>query len=123
VAAYQATARLRASPSKYAVISASDVGATIAAPIPCSARAGIIHQPAGARPINSDAPPNTTNPIWNSRLLPTMSPARAPRRSSPPKTSTYASWTQDSAVPDSWRSSRMLGRPVKTTELSSRIMK
>jgi len=123
VAAYQATARLRACPSKYAVISASEVGATIAAPMPCRARAAIIHQPVGASPMSSDAPPKTTSPTSNSRRRPTMSPARAPSRSSPPKTSTYESWTQDSAVGDSSRSARMLGRPVKTTELSSRIMK
>ena len=91
VAPYQATARLRASPSKYAVISASEVGATIAAPMPCNARAAIIHQPAGASPISNDAVPNTISPITNSRRRPTMSPARAPRRSSPPKTSVYAS--------------------------------
>ncbi len=45
VAPYQATARLRASPSKYAVISASEVGATMAAPMPCRARALMIHHP------------------------------------------------------------------------------
>ena len=52
VAPYQATARLRVSPSKYAVISAREVGATIAAPTPCNALAAIIQAPLGASPIS-----------------------------------------------------------------------
>jgi len=52
-----------------------------------------------------------------------MSPARAPSRSSPPKTSVYASCTQDSDAGVRSRPSRILGSPVKITELSSRIMK
>jgi hypothetical protein len=123
VAPYQATARPRASFSKYAVINASEVGATIAAPTPCTARPAIIHHPAGASPISSEAVPKTASPITNSRRRPTMSPARAASRSNPPKTSVYASCTQDSSVGVNSSPARMLGNPVKITELSSRIMK
>lgn len=86
VAAYQAMARLRASPPKYVVINANEVGATIAAPIPCTAREAIIHHPAGATPTSKDAIPKIASPILNSRRRPTMSPARAASRSRPPKT-------------------------------------
>jgi hypothetical protein len=123
MAPYQAMARVRVSPSKYAVIRASEVGATIAAPTPWIARAAMIHQPVGAGPINPDAPPKIASPTTNSRCRPTMSPALAPSSSRPPKTKVSASCTQESSVVVRSRPARMLGRPVKTTELSSRIMK
>lgn len=80
VAAYQATARLRASPWKEAVMRASELGATMAAPTPWTARPAIIHEPVGASPISREAPPKTPSPIMKRRRLPTMSPARAPSR-------------------------------------------
>ena len=86
VAPYQAMARLRVSPSKYAVMRASEVGATIAAPTPWNARAAMIHQPVWARPIIPDAAPKIARPTTNSRRRPTMSPARAPSSSRPPNT-------------------------------------
>ena len=88
VAPYKATARVRSRPSgKLAVSRESEAGATIAAPIPCTARPAIAHQPAGARPINRDATENTTKPKTNTRRRPSRSPARAPSSSRPPKTS------------------------------------
>lgn len=61
VAPYHATARIRSLPWKVAVISASEVGATIAAPMPCTARAPIITQPLGANPMSNDATPKMAN--------------------------------------------------------------
>ena len=86
-AEYHATARLRSSPSKLAVMSASDDGATIAAPIPCRARAAMMSQDAGAIAISSDAVEKMMSPVMNTGLRPSRSPARAPTSSRPPKTS------------------------------------
>ena len=61
VAAYQATARERCSPSgKLAVSSESADGATTAAPTPCRARPAMSHHPLGATPMRNDAVTNTT---------------------------------------------------------------
>ncbi|GAA5198125.1 hypothetical protein GCM10023346_34560 [Arthrobacter gyeryongensis] len=124
VAPYKATARVRSLPSgKLAVSRDREAGATIAAPIPCTARPAIAHQPAGATPISSDAIENTTSPTTKTRRRPSKSPARAPRSSRPPKTSVYASWTQESSPVLSRSSACRRGRAVKMTELSRRIMK
>ena len=57
---------------KLAVSKDSEAGATIAAPMPCTARAAIAHHPAGARPISSDASENTTSPKTKTRAGPAV---------------------------------------------------
>jgi len=91
--------------------------------MPCSALAAISHHPAGATPISSDASANTVSPVTNTRRRPSRSPAREPSSSRPPKTSVYASCTQDSPVGPKPIASATDGRAVKMIELSSRIMK
>ena len=75
VAAYQATARERCSPSgKLAVSRDSADGATTAAPTPCSARAAMSHHPVGATPMRNDAVTKTAKPPTNTRRRPRRSP-------------------------------------------------
>ena len=83
----------------------------------------IIHQPAGDSPISNEVVPKIAIPTTKSRRRPTMSPARAPRSRSAPKTRVYASWTQDSSMGVKSSPDRMLGNLVKITRLSRRIMK
>jgi hypothetical protein len=52
-----------------------------------------------------------------------MSPARAPRRSSPPKVRVYAFCTHDRPVDEKWRLRRMSGSAVMTTVASRMIIR
>jgi hypothetical protein len=89
IAADTAMARLRACPTAYVVaISARPVGAAIAAPVPCTARAMISVTPSVANPHTTDAIVNTPTPDRNARLWPMASPIRPPSSSNPPKAST-----------------------------------
>lgn len=124
VAAYQATARVRSGPSlKLVDSSASDDGARIAAPAPCTARAMISHAADCARPIASDATVNSPRPKMNRRRRPRMSPARALSSSRPPKASVYAFCTHDSPVAVKPRPWRIFGSAVMTIEMSRTIIR
>ena len=84
-AVHHATARRRGSGSEnVAASSANAAGASIAAPMPCTARAATSAVPDGASPQASDAPPNTISPTWNSRRRPNRSAARPAATSRPP---------------------------------------
>ena len=88
IAAYTPIARLRGLPSgKLVVISDSAVGATIAPPTPCRARAASSQACVVANPPSSEATENRMIPAMNTRRRPRMSPARPPSSSSPPKVS------------------------------------
>ena len=88
IAAYTPIARLRGGPSgKVVVTSDSAVGATMAAPTPCSARAPSSHAWVVANPPSSEATANRTMPAMNTRRRPRMSPARPPSSRRPPKVS------------------------------------
>ncbi len=85
IAEYTATARLRGGPSgKVTAISDSAVGAAIAAPAPCTARAAISQAWPVARPPSSEASTKTSSPAIKIRRRPSRSPARPPSSSSPP---------------------------------------
>lgn len=104
------------------------LGATLAVAVALtgvgmSAASAYSQAPVGACPIRSEAVPKIARPTTRRRRRPIRSPARAPRSSSLPKTSVYASWTHDSAVGARSTPARMLGSPVKITELSTKIMK
>ena len=125
VAAYQATARVRCSPSgKLAVSSDSADGATTAAPTPCTARAAISHQPVGAMPMRNDA-------VHEHRQAGDEHPAAAEQVAEPGAEQQQAAEDQRVGVlhpgqpgrrPGPWPHA-MRGSPVKMTELSSRIRK
>ena len=88
IAAYTPMARLRGGPSgKFVVTSDKAVGATIAPPTPCSARAPSSHASEVANPPSSEAAENRMIPAMNTRRRPRMSPARPPSSSRPPKVS------------------------------------
>ena len=69
------------------VIRDSAVGATIAPPTPCSARAASSHAWVVANPPSSEATENKMIPAMNTRRRPRMSPARPPSSSNPPNVS------------------------------------
>ena len=86
IAAYTPIARVRGLPSGNVVlISDSAVGATIAPPTPCRARAASSQAWVVANPPSSDASENTMMPAMKTLRRPRRSPARPPSRSSPPK--------------------------------------
>src|SRR3954451_21847302 len=115
---------MRSGPSRKLVVSsASDDGAAIAAPTPCSARAPSSHAWLCANPPASDASVNSAMPKTNVRRRPRMSPMRAPSSSSPPNVSAYALWTHDSVAGEKSRRSAMLGSAVITTVASRMIMR
>ena len=88
MAAYTPIARLRGGPSGNVVVTrARAVGATIAPPTPCSARAASSHACEVANPPSSEATENRTMPAMKTRRRPRMSPARPPSSSRPPKVS------------------------------------
>jgi hypothetical protein len=88
IAEYTPRARLRGCPSgKLELISDKAVGATIAPPTPCRARADSSHAWEVAKPPSSEATENKMIPAMNTRRRPRMSPARPPSSSSPPKVS------------------------------------
>ena len=66
-------ARPRCAPSNSWASSASELGKTIAAPSPCSARAAISSSDDGASAHSAEANVNTHSPITNSRLRPNRS--------------------------------------------------
>ena len=85
IAEYTATARLRGRPSgNVTAISDSAVGAAIAAPAPCTARAVISQAWSVARPPASEASTKTSSPAMKTRRRSSRSPARPPSSSSPP---------------------------------------
>ena len=99
--AYTPIARLRAVPSGNVVaISASAVGATIAPPAPCTARAVSSHACEVANPPTSDAAENSSSPMMNIRRRPSRSPARPPSSSRPPRVSAYALMTHSRPLPE-----------------------
>ena len=71
--------RPRSAPSKFALISASDVGTSSAPNAPCTSRATMSSSMFGASPQASDARPNPARPMMNKRLRPYRS-ASAPAR-------------------------------------------
>ncbi len=88
IAAYTPMARFRGGPSgKVVVTSASAVGAVIAAPAPCTARAASSQAWVVANPPASEAAENKRMPAMNTLRRPSRSPARPPSSSSPPKAS------------------------------------
>jgi hypothetical protein len=70
-------------------MSASAVGAAIAAPTPCMPRVMMSHTSDCAKPPSSDEMAKTVTPIMNMRRLPYRSPVRPPNNSSPPKVNEY----------------------------------
>jgi hypothetical protein len=87
-AANTPNARLRSGPSaKLVVMSARAVGAAIAPPTPCRARAASSQPADVANPPSSEAKLNSARPKTYTRRRPRMSPARPPSSSSPPKVS------------------------------------
>src|SRR3954452_6876116 len=115
---------MRSGPSRKLVVSsASDDGAAIAAPTPCSARAPSSHAWLCANPPASDASVNSAMPKTNVRRRPRMSPMRAPSSSSPPNVSAYALCTHDSIAGEKSRRSAMLGSAVITTVASRMIIR
>ena len=88
IAAYTPIARLRGGPSgKLVVTSDRAVGATIAPPTPCTARAASSQAWVVAKPPSSEATENRMIPAMKTRLRPRRSPARPPSSSRPPKVS------------------------------------
>jgi hypothetical protein len=69
--------------------------------------------------VASEAAVNSAIPATNMRRRPTMSPARAPTRSSPPKVSAYPLCTHDSSVAENPRACWILGSAAMTIETSS----
>ena len=85
IAEYTATVWVRARPSgKVTATSDSAVGAAIAAPTPCTARAAISHACPVASPPSSEANEKTSSPAMRIRRRPCRSPALPPSSSSPP---------------------------------------
>ena len=85
IAEYTATARFRGRPSgKVTAISDSAVGAAIAAPAPCTARAVSSHAWPVANPPSSEASEKTSRPAMKIRRRSSRSPDRPPSSSSPP---------------------------------------
>ena len=120
IAAYTPIARLRGGPSGNAVaISASAVGATIAPPTPCSARAASSQPGEVANPPASDAAENSSSPAVNIRRRPNRSPARPPSSSRPPNVSAYALITHSRPLPEKPSAAWMCGRATLTTVASS----
>lgn len=62
-------------------------GESIAPAVPWSVRAAISIPSEVEKPQGSENPANETSPTMNSRLRPSMSPSRPPRRRKPPKVS------------------------------------
>ena len=85
IAEYTAIARLRRGPSgKVTAISDSEVGAAIAAPAPCTARAVISQAWSVASPPSSEASTKTSRPAMKTRRRPRRSPDRPPSSNRPP---------------------------------------
>ena len=97
-------------------------GVTIAPPTPCAARATSRAVALGASAAAADARVKIPIPIENISLRPKRSPSAAPVRSSTAKVSVYALTVHSSWLSDAPRSSRMTGRAVVTTRLSSVTM-
>ncbi len=88
MAAYTPIARFLGGPSgKVVVTRDSAVGATIAPPTPWMARAASSQASLVAKPPSSEASENRMMPAMNTRRRPSMSPARPPSSSRPPKVS------------------------------------
>ncbi len=114
------TARRRAAPGSVTALSrASAAGVSRAAASPCSTRAAISTQPAGARPQASDAAVNPARPIVKARRAPTRSAARPPATRNPPKASTYAVTTHCRSSAPKPSSRPRAGRALVTTVTSS----
>src|SRR5260370_28661654 len=93
------SARLRATPSlNVSAISESAVGATTAAPAPCTTRAMISHVELVASPPAKEPAANSRTPPTNIRRRPNRSPARPPSSSRPPNASEYALTTHSRSV-------------------------
>ena len=67
------------------MISASEVGASIAAPIPCTKRAPIMNPADCATPAPNDPKPNSISEMLNIRFLPYASPNPQLISINPPK--------------------------------------
>src|SRR5262249_2744932 len=96
---------------------------TIAPPIPCTARAAISQSADGASAAKADAPVKSATPIMNKRLRPKRSPSAAPVSRNTANVRVYALTVHSSCSSDAPRSTRMTGRAVETTRLSSTTMK
>src|SRR6266446_4242439 len=93
------SARLRTAPSlNVSAISESAVGATTAAPAPCTTRAMISHVELVASPPAKEPAANSRMPPTNIRRRPNRSPARPPSSSRPPNASEYALTTHSRSV-------------------------
>src|SRR6202043_2434579 len=110
----------RSGPSrKVSAIGGSAVGATIAAPMPCAARAMISQVSLVAKPPASEPSVNTTMPGTNIRRRPNRSPARPPRNSNPPKVRAYALITHSRSVGLNFSARWIDGRAMFTIVPSS----
>jgi hypothetical protein len=98
-------------------------GITSAPPMPCSPRAMSSCVADCASAASADATVNSESPSAKMRRRPNRSPSAAPVRSSTAKVSVYALTVHSSCESDASRSSRMTGRAVVTTRLSSETMK
>src|SRR5215469_10082456 len=116
-------ARLRRGPSgKVVVIRDSAAGATMAPPMPCSARAPSSHAWLVANPPSRDASENRMMPAMNTRRRPRMSPARPPSSRKPPKVSAYALTTHSRPEPEKPSACWMWGRATFTMVASRTTM-
>ena len=83
------SALLRSEPSRKIVVTIeSALGAMIAAPRPCAARAAISAPSLGAKPANSEATATMIRPAMKIRRRPSRSARRPPSSRKPPKVST-----------------------------------
>ena len=98
-------------------------GVTIAPPTPWKARAAMSQSVDGASAASADAPVKIATPIMNIRFRPKRSPSAAPVSRKTAKVSVYALTIHSSCSIDAPRSTRMTGRAVDTTRLSSTTMK
>jgi hypothetical protein len=108
---------------KSVMISDSATAATIAPPIPCTARAPTRNSCEVAIPQASEAAVKSVMPMRNSRRWPKRSPSRPPSRRKPPKVSTYAFTTQASDASENPRSVLIDGRATFTIVVSRTIIR
>ena len=113
------SAHARRSGGNAALSSASDSGAIIAAPTPCTARAAISQPTLVASAHAADAATNSSSPAANSRRRPNLSPSAAPVISSTAKLSPYALTVHSSSSTDALRCMRIELSAVDTTVTSS----
>ena len=100
----------------------SDKGMIMAPPAPWRARAVTSTAMLGAMAASAEAPVNRAMPRTKMRLRPNRSPTAAADISSTAKVSVYALTVHSSPDRPAWRWTRITGRAVETTRLSSEAM-